>query len=171
MVFYVYFSHGRAYVDKKQDGSERYHRFLYGNWNSYRSSGESATITFVSTGYADEYFGYDFIGNYLVTDALVAVISDTDIGAWWNAVSGDGKIPINVNGIHPLDASKGEFGWGIPYDNATRERVRKGVPVDIITIDWPGIVEINIEPDNYLFCDLDYLDVTLRLSQDAVTKI
>ena len=90
-VSYVYFSHGRAYFDRGLEGSERYHRLLYRDQDSYTSLNESAMITFVSMGYAEEYYGYDFTGPYLAT-ANIAIIDDINIDLWWNAVSDNGAI-------------------------------------------------------------------------------
>ena len=149
-IFYIYFSHGRVYIDRGQDGSERYHRFLYGHQGSYSLLGEPATITFISTGDADGFSGYDFVGKYLRPDAEVVVISDTDIGAWWDAVSDfyeatydDGAYPLRV-------AINWDLGWGIPYGYAAREMARER----IVNTGPTGIVDIDLAPGDYLFCHL-----------------
>ena len=150
MVFYVYYSHGRAYIDREQDGNERYGRFLHGDRNLYSPSAEPATVTFVSTAFPNRLNNSHFEDKFLAPGAQVAVISDSDIGAWWNAVSD--------NGTYSLNASKFEFGWEIPYDRVVRERVRKNTPIRTVVIDWPGIIEVNLSPGDYLFCDLKGLD-------------
>ena len=150
-LFYVYFSHGRAYIDREQNGNERYHRFLHEGPDLYGSPSKLATVTFVSTAFPNRLNNSHFEDKFLAPGAQVAVISDSDIGAWWNAVSD--------NGTYSLNASKFEFGWEIPYDRVVRERVRKNTPIRTVVIDWPGILEVNLSPGDYLFCDLRSLDV------------
>ena len=162
MVFYLYFSRGRAYIENGQDGDERYRRFLYGQ-DSYDSSDESATITFISTDYTGEYSTDDLEGKYLSPGAEVIVINDTDIDAWWAAVF-DNEVILD-NGRNPLGASSSasgsasgdpaswELGWA-SYDREVRERVRKNASIRTLVIDWPGIIEISLSPGDYLFCDL-----------------
>ena len=149
-LFYIYFSNGRAYIDREQNGDERYYRFLHGDRNLYSPSAEPATVTFVSTAFPNRLNNSHFEDKFLAPGAQVAVISDSDIGAWWNAVSD--------NGTYSLNASKFEFGWEIPYDRVVRERVRKNTPIRTVVIDWPGIIEVNLSPGDYLFCDLKGLD-------------
>ena len=151
MIFYVYFSHGRAYIDREQNGNERYHRFLNEDLDLYSSSGEPATVTFVSTAFPNLLSDSYFDDKYLAPGAQVAVINDSDIGAWWDAVSDNGKYPLYaIRGV--------ESGWDIPYDRVVRERVRKNTPIRTVVIDWPGIIEVNLSPGDYLFCDLKGLD-------------
>ena len=153
-IFYVHFSHGRAYIENGQDGSERYHRYLYGDLDSYDSSGKPATVTLVSTGYT----GTDvppFI-DFLAPDASLAVIDDSEIGAWWTAVF-DGATAVTDGERYPLFILSGwEYGWGIPFDMDVRERVLQSVPVRIIDIGWPGIIEMDMAPGNYLLCHVTY---------------
>ena len=150
MIFYIYFSRGRAYIDREQNGNERYHRFLNEDLDLYSSSGEPATVTFVSTGYADEYSSYDFVGRYLEPDASVAVIDDTDVGAWWDAVSGFAKATYD-DGAYPLRAAiDWEFGWGISYGYAAREMAREST----VSTGPTGIADINLAPGDYMFCHL-----------------
>ena len=176
-IFYIYFSHGRAYFDRGRDGSERYHRFLYGKQNSYSSSGESATITFVPTGYtghANKDSDYGFIGRHLTT-ATIAIIDDIDIGDWWIAVSDNGALVDS--GIYPLGAYPTEFGWNIYYDTAAQERVDESVPVRYVHIDRPRIAKMDLAPGNYLFCDItegiisscDYEDIAA--TQNYIFKV
>ena len=169
-VSYVYFSHGRAYFDRGLEGSERYHRLLYRDQDSYTSSlNESAMITFVSMGYAEEYYGYGFTGPYFTT-ANIAIIDDINIDLWWNAVSDNGA--ISDLGVYSLNAYPTELGWSISYDNATHQRVRESVPVRFVYVDWSGTNKINLAPGNYLFCDItdkvisscDYEDIVAAQS-------
>ena len=173
MIFYVYFSYGRAYIDREQNGNERYHRFLNEDLDLYSSSGEPATITFVSTGYADEYSNYDFVGRYLEPDASVAVIDDTDVGAWWDAVSDFAKATYD-DGAYPLRAALDwEFGWGISYGYAAREMAREST----VSTGPTGIVDINLAPGDYMFCHLtdgyvagcDYEDIAA--AQDYIFDV
>ena len=150
MIFYIYFSRGRAYIDREQNGNERYHRFLNEDLDLYSSSGEPATVTFVSTAFPNLLSDSYFDDKYLAPGAQVAVINDSDIGAWWNAVSDNDR--------YPLDASKGEFGWSIPYDRVVRERVRENALIRTVVIGWPGITEVDLSPGDLLFCDLRGLD-------------
>ena len=162
MAFYLYFSRGRAYIENGQDGDERYRRFLYGQ-DSYDSSDESATITFISTDYTGEYSTDDLEGKYLSPGAEVIVINDTDIDAWWAAVF-DNEVILD-NSRNPLGASSSasgsasgdpatwELGWA-SYDREVRERVRKNASIRTLVIEWPGIIEISLSPGDYLFCDL-----------------
>jgi len=150
MIFYIYFSHGRAYIDREQNGNERYHRFLNENLDLYSSSGEPATVTFVSTALPNELSDSYFEDKYLAPGAQIAVIDDSDIGAWWNAVSDNDRYPLN--------AFKFEFGWWIPYDRVVRERVRENALIRTVVIGWPGITEVDLSPGDYLFCDLRGLD-------------
>ena len=168
MIIYVYFSHGRAYIDREQDGSERYHRFLHGHQGSYNPSSEPATVTFVSTDYADHYSGYDFTGEYLDPDASVTIISDTDIGAWWDTVPVFAKATFH-NGSYPLSVAIGwEFGWRIPYSYAAREMAHEST----VSTGPTGIVNINLAPGDYMFCHLtggyvagcDYEDIAAAQS-------
>ena len=151
ILFYVYFSNGRAYIDREQNGDERYYRFLHGDRNLYSPSAEPATVTFVSTAFPNELNNSLFEDKYLAPGAQVAVINDSDISAWWDAVSDNGKYPLYaIRGV--------ESGWDIPYDRVVRERVRKNTPIRTVVIDWPGIIEVNLSPGDYLFCDLKGLD-------------
>ena len=150
-IFYIYFSNGRAYIDREQNGDERYYRFLHGDRNLYSPSAEPATVTFVSTDFPNELNNSLFEDKYLAPGAQVAVINDSDIGAWWDAVSDNGKYPLYaIRGV--------ESGWDIPYDRVVRERVRKNTSIRTVVIDWPGIIEVNLSPGDYLFCDLKGLD-------------
>ncbi len=168
-VSYVYFSHGRAYFDRGLEGSERYHRLLYRDQDSYTSLNESAMITFVSMGYAEEYYGYDFTGPYLAT-ANIAIIDDINIDLWWNAVSDNGA--ISDLGVYSLNTYPTELGWSISYDNTTHQRVQESAPVRFVYVDWSGITKINLAPGNYLFCDItekvisscDYEDIVATQS-------
>ena len=158
LTVYIYFSHGRAYIENEQHGSERYHRFPHKDQNSSSTSSEPATVTFVSTAHT----GTDvppFI-DFLAPGASLAVIDDSEIGAWWTAVSdsvtavGDAPDPL---GGYPLAVSSGwEYGWGIPYGMEVRERVLQSVPVRIIDIGWPGIIEMDMAPGDYLLCHVTY---------------
>ena len=151
ILFYVYFSNGRAYIDREQNGDERYYRFLHGDRNLYSPSAEPATVTIVSTAFPNELNNSLFEDKYLAPGAQIAVINDSDIGAWWDAVSDNGKYPLYaIRGV--------ESGWDIPYDRVVRERVRKNTPIRTVVIDWPGIIEVNLSPGDYLFCDLKGLD-------------
>ena len=153
-ILYVYFSHDRAYIEDGQDGSERYHRYLYGDLDSYDPSGKPATVTLVSTGYT----GTDvppFI-DFLAPGASLAVIDDSEIGAWWTAVF-DGATAVTDGERYPLSIlTDWEFGWGIPFNMEIRERVLQSVPVRIIDIGWPGIIEVDMAPGNYLLCHVTY---------------
>jgi len=150
-IFYIYFSNGRAYIDREQNGDERYYRFLHGDRNLYSPSAEPATVTFVSTDFPNELNNSLFEDKYLAPGAQIAVINDSDIGAWWDAVSDNGKYPLYaIRGV--------ESGWDIPYDRVVRERVRKNTPIRTVVIDWPGIIGVNLSPGDYLFCDLKGLD-------------
>ena len=153
-IFYIYFSHGHAYIENEQNGSERYHRFLYGDHDSYSPSEEPAVVTFISTAHT----GTDvppFI-DYLAPGASVAVIDDADIGAWWTAVSNNETAAPDL-GPYSLSVSLDwEFGWGIPYDMEVRKRVVQSVPVRIIDIGWPGIIEVDMAPGDYLLCHVTY---------------
>ena len=153
-IFYIYFSHGHAYIENEQNGSERYHRFLYGDHDSYSPSEEPAVVTFISTAHT----GTDvppFI-DYLAPGASVAVIDDADIGAWWAAVSNNETAAPDL-GPYSLSVSLDwEFGWGIPYDMEVRKRVVQSVPVRIIDIGWPGIIEVDMAPGDYLLCHVTY---------------
>ena len=150
-IFYIYFSNGRAYIDQELDGSERYYRFLHGDRDLYSPSAEPATVTFVSTAFPNELNNSLFEDKYLAPGAQVAVINDSDIGAWWDAVSDNGKYPLYaIRGV--------ESGWDIPYDRAVRERVRKNALIRTVVIGWPGITEVDLSPGDYLFCDLRGLD-------------
>lgn len=154
MDFYIYFSHGRAYIDREEDGNERYYRSLYGDKDSYSPLNEPATITFISTAHT----GTDvppFV-DFLAPGASLAVISDSEIGTWWTAVS-DSVTAVTDSERYPLLVSSGwEFGWGIPYGMEVRERVLQSLPVRIIDIGWPGIIEMNMAPGNYLLCHVTY---------------
>ena len=152
-IFYIYFSHGRSYIENSQDGSERYYRYLYGDLDSYNSFGEPATVTLVSTGYT----GTDvppFI-DFLAPGASLAVVDDSDIGEWWTAVS-DGVAAVTEGEKYPLSVSSWEFGWGIPFNMEVRERVLQSVTVRIIDIGWPGIIKVDMAPGNYLLCHITY---------------
>ena len=154
MNFYIYFSHSRAYIDREMDGSERYYRFLYGDKNSYSPLNEPATITFVSTAHT----GTDVppLIDFLAPGASLAVIDDSEIGAWWTAVS-DSVTAVTNGGGYSLSVSSGwEYGWGIPYGMEVREGVLQSVPVRIIDIGWPGIIEMDMAPGNYLLCHVTY---------------
>ena len=177
IVLYIYFSHGRAYLDRGRDGSERYYRFLYGKQDSYSSSGESATITFVPTGYAgyaNRDSDYGFTGRHLTT-ATIAIIDDINIGDWWIAVSDNGA--ISDLGVYFLMAYPTEFGWNISYDTAAQERVDESVPVRYVHIDRPRIIKMDLAPGNYLFCDVtegiisscDYEDIAA--TQNYIFKL
>ena len=149
MVFYIYFSHGRAYIDRDPDGSERYYQFVHGDWNSYSPSGEPATITFVSTGYADEYSGYGFIGRFLTSGASVVIIDDTDIGIWWEAVSDFRKAGF-YSQRYSLLVKDGPFGWKMPYGYAAREVTYENT----VSTGPIGTIEVDLAPGNYLFCHI-----------------
>ena len=156
-MYYIYFSHGRAYIEKKSDGSERYYRFLYGHRDSYGPSEKPATVTFVSTGYT----GSDIEPYvYFLTPSNIAVIDDDDIGTWWEAVSDDGtsikdgrffSLSIYIYGEDPA--------YGIPYDNAAHQRVLDNIPIRTISVGWSGILETKFEPGNYLFCNFNNEEV------------
>lgn len=153
-VYFVYFSHGRAYIDSEEDGSERYQRFLHGGLEAYSPLGEPATITLVSTRYTGsdvEPYVYS-----LAPGTSVAIIDDADIGVWWAAVSDDGtaikdgeyfSLAIPVYGEDPA--------YGIPYGKAARERVLADTPLRTISVGWPGIIEIDLKPGDYLFCNFN----------------
>ena len=176
MIFYVYLSHGRAYIDREPDGSERYHRFLYEHQDSYNPSDKPATITLVATGQT----GTDvtpFI-DYLAPGVSIAVVDDADIGAWWTAVSDDGAAVSDDGAAYSLSVATGwEFGWGIPYGGETHERVRQNTPVHFIDIDWPGILEVNMAPGDYLFCNITYEYIShcdyesIAAAQDYVYRV
>ena len=154
-VYFVYFSHGSAYIDNEEDRSERYRRFLHEDLEAYSPfSGEPASVTFVSTRYTGsdiEPYVY-----FLAPGASVAIIDDADIAAWWAAVSDDGtairdgeffSLAIPIYGEDPA--------YKILYDEATHERVLENISVRTISVDWPGIIEIDLKPGDYLFCDFN----------------
>ncbi len=173
--FYVHFSNGRAYIEREQEGSERYYRFLHGRRDSYDPLSEPATITLVAIGQ----IGTDvppFI-DFLAPGVSIAVVNDADIGMWWTAVSDDGAAVHDLDS-YPLAVALGwEFGWGIPYGSETHERVRQNTPVRYIDIDWPGILEVSMAPGNYLFCDITYEHVShcdyegIAAAQDYVYRV
>ena len=174
-LFYIYFSNGRAYIEREQEGSERYHRFLHGRRDSYNPLSEPATITLVAIGQ----IGTDvppFI-DFLAPGVSIAVVNDADISRWWTAVSDDGAAVSDL-GSYSLSVALGwEFGWGIPYGNEAHERVRQNTPVHFIDIDWPGILEVSMAPGNYLFCNVTYEYVShcdyksIVAAQDYVYRI
>ncbi len=173
--FYVHFSNGRAYIEREQEGSERYYRFLHGRRDSYDPLSEPATITLVAIGQ----IGTDvppFI-DFLAPGVSIAVVNDADIGIWWTAISDDGAAVHDLDS-YPLSVSLGwEFGWGIPYGSETHERVRQNTPVRYINIDWPGILEVNMAPGSYLFCNVTYETIShcdyesIPAAQDYVYRV
>ena len=153
--YFVYFSHGSAYIDNEEDGSERYRRFLHEDLEAYSPfSSKPASVTFVSTRYTGsdiEPYVY-----FLAPGASVAIIDDADIAAWWAAVSDDGtairdgeffSLAIPIYGEDPA--------YGIPYDKAAHERVLENISVRTISVDWPGIIETDLKPGDYLFCNFN----------------
>ena len=91
---FVYFSHGRSYIDAGQDGRERYQQFLNGTLTSKEGT---AAVTFA--------MGYD----------LMAIVDDADIGTWWKMISNNGETSLNID----PDA----YGYGIPFDPKILENV------------------------------------------------
>lgn len=120
---FIYFSHGRSYIEMGQDGRERYQRFLDGVLTSQETS-ETATVTFVA-GYSNE---------------LLAIIDDADIGTWWEIISNNEEYTLNID----PDA----YGYGISFDPEMFEIT----PANIATTSDDGTVTVNLEPGEYLFC-------------------
>ena len=153
-IYFVYSSHGSAYIDSEEDGSERYRRFLHGDLEAYSPSSEPASVTFVSTRYTGsdiEPYVY-----FLAPGASVAIIDDADIAGWWAAVSDDGTA-IRDDGFFSLAIwiAGEDSTYGISYDQAAHERVLENISVRTISVDWPGIIEIDLKPGDYLFCDFN----------------
>ena len=120
---FIYFSHGRSYIEMGQNGRERYQRFLDGALTSQKTSG-TATVTFV-VGYSNE---------------MLAIIDDADIGTWWEMISNNGEYTLNID----PDA----YGYGISFDPEMFEIT----PASIATTSDNGTVTVDLEPGEYLFC-------------------
>ena len=119
---YVYLAHGYAVVDL--DSSDRYQRFLDGTG----SAGAPATVTFdaVSTDDTGPSQPYE--------DAIIAVIADADVTAWWAAVSD--------NGDNPLESDRA-------FANS---EVLAHDWVNVITTDPDGLAVATLSPGDYLIC-------------------
>ena len=146
IIFYVYFSNGRAYIDDERDGGERYQRFLHRAQDSFIFSDEPATVTFVSTGETGE-MGGPFV-DFLASDASVAVIADADIDAWWKAVVDFEEADSHGNGF---SLAVGGRRWDIRYGYATREMIRESQ----VNTGSTGIVETTFTPGDYLLCHIN----------------
>ena len=167
MVFYIYFSHGRAYINRDPDGSERYHRLLYRDQDSYSPTSEPATLTFISTTYVDELSIYDSVGNHLEPDVSVAIIKDPDIGVWWESVLDFNKATIIDDGVYPLNVdNSSEFGWKIPYNYKAQD----AIPESTISTDSGGMIDINLTPGDYIFCHLTRYIIGCNYEYIAATQ-
>ena len=167
MVFYIYFSHGRAYINRDPDGSERYHRLLYRDQDSYSPTSEPATLTFISTTYVDELSIYDSVGNHLEPDVSVAIIKDPDIGVWWESVLDFNKATIIDDGVYPLNVdNSSEFGWKIPYNYKAQEAILEST----VNTDSGGMVDIDLTPGNYMFCHLTRYIIGCNYEYIAATQ-
>ena len=120
---FIYFSHGRSYIEMGQDGRERYQRFLDGALTSQETS-ETTAVTF-AIGYSNELF---------------AIIDDADIGTWWEMISNNEEYTLNID----PDA----YGYGIYFDPEMFEIT----PAIIATTSNDGAVTVDLEPGEYLFC-------------------
>ena len=160
--FYVHFSHGRAFLDIKQDGEEQYQQFL-AEGEQFLAEGEpvtrtrrsltgprqyTATVTIVSFSYGDV-VGF----NHFSPDIPVAIIEDADIGAWWTAISDNGEVDLNLSlEPHWPDWARGKrhVDRGIYYDPETLE----AAPARIVTTGPDGSVEVELPVGTYLFCNI-----------------
>ena len=137
ITFYVYFSDGRAYIDRN---SGRYQQFKDGTWASEGDSDDIATVFFVSIAYSD-------IGPpTFLRNMLVAVIKGEDIGDWWRTISGN---EFSDRREVPL---LNYYGVGIQFD----PRVLGNTSAHIVNTGYDAIAEIELEPGDYLLCEADY---------------
>ena len=167
MVFYIYFSHGRAYINRDPDGSERYRRFLYGHQDSYSPTSEPTTLTFISTTYVDELSIYDSVGNHLEPGVSVAIIKDPDIGVWWESVLDFNKATIIDDGVYPLNVdNSSEFGWKIPHNYKAQEAILEST----ISTDSGGMIDIDLTPGDYMFCHLTRYIIGCNYEYIAATQ-
>lgn len=136
ITFYVYFSDGRAYIDR---GSGRYQLFQEGTLTSEDNPDATATVALVSIMYSD-------IGPpTFLRNMLVAVIKDEDIGHWWGTISDD----------EFSDKSKDlllNHYQGIQFD----PRLLGNTPARIVNTGYDAIARIEIGPGDYLLCEVTY---------------
>ena len=130
--FYIYFSDGRAYIDRT---SERYQRFSDKTLALENDSGATANVTFVSIAYSD-------IGPpVFLRNALVAVIKDEDIGDWWQSIS-DHEL-FNRSEVLFLNGYE-----AMRFDSIVLHNTR----VHIVNTGHDAITKIELEPGDYLLC-------------------
>lgn len=133
-IFYIYFSDGRAYIDRDK---ERYQRFSDKTLTSKNDSYSIAKVAFVSAAYSD-------IGPPVFRrNALVAIIKDEDIGDWWQLISDNRLYDSNeVPFLNKYEA--------IQFDS----RVLNNMPIHIANTGYNAITRIELEPDDYLLCEV-----------------
>lgn len=131
--FYIYFSDGRAYVDRN---SSRYQQFIGEASAPEEISDATATVTFVSTFYSDIY------PPVFLRNILIAVIEDEDIGNWWRTIS-DNRLH-NEHEVLFIDHHA-----DIHFDT----RVIDNMPIRIANTGHDAIAKIELEPGDYLLCE------------------
>ncbi len=145
--FYVYFSHGRAFLINETDTAERYQQFLDEGEPVTRTRRSligprqyTATATIVSFSYGD------IVGfNHFNSGVPFAIIEDADIGEWWTAISDNGEVALNLY-LRPHWPRQG----GIYYNLETLETA----PARIVTTGPDGSVEVELPVGTYLFCNI-----------------
>ncbi len=143
--FYVYFSHGRAFLINETDTAERYQQFLDEGEPVTRTRRSligprqyTATATIVAISYGDV-VGFNHFG----PGVRIAIIEDADIGEWWTAISDNGEVALNLY-LRPHWPRQG----GIYYNPETLETA----PARIVTTGPDGSVEVELPVGTYLFC-------------------
>ncbi len=153
--FYVHFSHGRAFLDIKQDSEEQYQQFLAEGEPVTRTRRSltgprqyTATATIIAFLYG-EHPGESFFSPGIP----IAIIEDADIGAWWTAISDNGEVDLNLS-LEPhwpdWAIGKRHVDRGIYYDPETLE----AAPARIVTTGPDGSVEVELPVGTYLFCNI-----------------
>ena len=136
ITFYIYFSDGRAYIDRN---SERYQRFIDETSASEDDPGAIATVAFVSIVYSD------IRDPRFLRNGLVAIVEDEDIGNWWETIS-DNELFSDGHGMLFLDSHQRI--WFDP-------RIIGNMPIRIVNTGYDAIAEIEIEPGDYLLCEVE----------------
>lgn len=133
--FYIYFSDGRAYVDRN---SRRYQRFMGEASAPEDISDATATATFVSILYSD------ISPPMFFRNILIAVIEDEDISNWWRTISDNGL--QNDHEVLFLD-----YHVGIRFD----ARAIGNVPARIVNTGYDAIAKIELGSGDYLLCEVN----------------